>query len=59
MNSKHRLSVGVGAALLAAAVAGTALSTSTTFKGRNGRLLYQAQVDRTRSSSPSSRTAPA
>ena len=44
MNSKHRLSVGVGAALLAAAVAGAALSTSTTFKGRNGRLLYQAQV---------------
>ena len=44
MSSKHRLSVGVAAALLVAAVAGTALSTSTTFKGRNGRLLYQAQV---------------
>ena len=44
MNSKHRLSVGVAAALLVAVVAGTALSTSTTFKGRNGRLLYQAQV---------------
>src|SRR4051794_19698400 len=44
MNSKCRLFIVLGAALLAVAVAGTALSTSTTFKGRNGRLLYQAQV---------------
>ena len=44
MNSKHRLFAVLGVALLAVAIAGTALSTSTTFKGRNGRLLYQAQV---------------
>jgi len=44
MSSKHRLFIVLGVALLAVAVAGSALSTSTTFKGRNGRLLYQAQV---------------
>ena len=45
MSSKHRLlPIVLGVALLAVAVAGSALSTSTTFKGRNGRLVYQAQV---------------
>jgi Tol biopolymer transport system component len=44
MSSKRRLFVVLSAALLAVVAAGTALSSSTTFKGRNGRLLYQAQV---------------
>src|SRR5689334_23496490 len=44
MTSRFRLLVTGGAALIGFVVAGTALSTSTTFKGRNGRLLYQAQV---------------
>jgi len=44
MSSNRRLFVVLGAALLAVVAAGTALSTSTTFKGPNGRLVYQAQV---------------
>src|SRR2546423_2300154 len=47
MNSSRqarRWLIAAGALAAGLAVAGSALSTSTTFKGRNGRLLYQAQV---------------
>jgi len=44
MHSSHLIRAAAVGALLAVLAAGTALSASTTFKGQNGRLLYQAQV---------------
>jgi WD40 repeat protein len=41
---KRRSIVAAGALAVGLAIAGTALSTTATFRGRNGRLLYQAQV---------------
>ncbi len=44
MSLKRFSLVIVGMALTAAVIAGAALSTSSAFRGTNGRLLYQAQV---------------
>ena len=42
--NKRRWLVAAGAVVVGLAVAGTALSTSSTFRSQNGRLVYQAQV---------------